>query len=1325
MPGNHPSRWSLGQRRAWSLHKLCAGSPGRLGVAASLLVGIAGLALLSQSASRAGAPPFAQQAVAVFTGDNKLVLAVSLVNPQEQELTGQLDVEVLGAGGKVLARAGQAIAQKTRAAGYRFELAADKGDAGSLLIRSRFGKNTLTSPLNKILLQKGHETGLTTGVEFFAGSTAPFRCSVHGARTPIETLPLPGSEVTLALKDRDGKAQQLYTGRTDKDGVAEADFRVPTLPTGQYTLVVTTRSALGEEKLERPVRIASDAKILLVTDRPIYQPGHVIHLRALALRPFDLKPVEGGKLLFEVEDAKGNKVYKKAFDTSAYGVASADFQLADEVNMGDYRIRAVLGEQRAEKTVTVKRYVLPKFKLNVSSDKAFYLPKEKIQGSLQVDYFFGKPVAGGTVKVTAETFDVAFRKFQTWEGKTDANGHVKFDIQLPDYFVGTPLQKGNALVKLEVKVTDTADHGETVTKTYAVSDQPIRVSLIPEGGRLVPGMANRIFAAATYPDGAPAPGCDVKLWAGKEAKGDPVASVKTNAAGLAEFKLNPKAEQFRQGNAEQREVEFLGGKQIGWFSTILFDVTAEARDARGSVARATAELNSHPFGENVLLRLDKAIYQSGDSLNVDVHTSAGMPTVYLDITRGGQILLSRWMDVKDGRATHRLDLPQTVFGSLEVHAYQVLRSGEIVRDSRVVYVQPRNDLKVEVQADQTVHAPGESGRIQFKVTDAAGKPTAAALGIIIVDEAVYALQEMQPGLEKVYFTLQEELLKPQVQLKFSPGEDVGNLIQRPALPAPKQQIAQVLLTGIKVRPPARWDVAPALERRNRYEAQIQAVGWGVYHYAWHNESALRHDEKTGRWRFADDVLQKAANAGQFHLQALNGPFGGKLTLEELARTEKGFSAGELTRALTRHRMDRLSEAFVAYTSAHKEKFLKDGKWSFPAAILSEAAANQGLDANWLRDGWGQGFKLVRRDRKADNKTGHAQFDQFEIVSAGPDRDYMTADDVRGPSAELKTAGGWWKELQPTQMARLDLRLRELQQRGVHLLRDEQRRNQFGAMDRDRAGRPGPGGGFAAPGAAPRELADAKAVGGEGKGGFESRAKADQNRGEGEGGGAPPLRIREYFPETMLWQPALITDENGVANLAVNFADSITTWRLTASANSRGGALGAATVPLKVFQDFFVDIDLPVTLTQNDEVAFPVAVYNYLKNPQTVRLELQQESWFTLLDTAGATRTLKLEPNEVTSVKFRIKANKNGWQPLTVKAFGTKLSDAVKRVVEVVPDGQKVERVVNDRLSGRVAQTVEIPQNAVADSSKILVRIYPGVVAQVMEGMEGMLRLPGG
>src|SRR5439155_24759412 len=111
-----------------------------------------------------------------------------------------------------------------------------------------------------------------------------------------------------------------------------------------------------------------------------------------------------------------------------------------------------------------------------------------------------------------------------------------------------------------------------------------------------------------------------------------------------------------------------------------------------------------------------------------------------------------------------------------------------------------------------------------------------------------ALQEMQPGLEKVYFTLQEELLKPQVQIEYKPSDTINNLVRQPVLRADKQQVAEVLLTAVHPRPPARWEVAPQVERRNRYEGQVQQVGWGLDQYAWNND-AFMSQYAAGKWAF--------------------------------------------------------------------------------------------------------------------------------------------------------------------------------------------------------------------------------------------------------------------------------------------------------------------------------------------------------------------------------------------------------------------------------------------------------------------------------------------
>src|SRR5262249_7507118 len=159
-------------------------------------------------------------------------------------------------------------------------------------------------------------------------------------------------------------------------------------------------------------------------------------------------------------------------------------------------------------------------------------------------------------------------------------------------------------------------------------------------------------------------------------------------------------------------------------------------------------------------------------------------------------------------------------------------------------VHQADSLTINVKPDQTVYVPGAEGKIRFEVTDATGKPTAAALGVLVVDEAVYALQEMQPGLEKVYFTLQEELVKPQAQAVYKPSETINDLVREPILADARQQIAQVLLAAVKPKPPARWEVDPAVERRRKLEDKIVQIGWALINYASQNKPVVVRDSKT-------------------------------------------------------------------------------------------------------------------------------------------------------------------------------------------------------------------------------------------------------------------------------------------------------------------------------------------------------------------------------------------------------------------------------------------------------------------------------------------------
>ena len=225
-------------------------------------------------------------------------------------------------------------------------------------------------------------------------------------------------------------------------------------------------------------------------------------------------------------------------------------------------------------------------------------------------------------------------------------------------------------------------------------------------------------------------------------------------------------------------------------------------------------------------------------------------------------------------------------------------------------------------------------------------------------------------------------------------------------------------------------------------------------------------------------------------------------------------------------------------------------------------------------------------------------------------------------------------------------------------------------------------------------------------------------------GEPP-RLRQYFPETMLWLPDAVTDPDGDLTLEFPVADSITTWRITALASSQNGQLGSATAPLRVFQDFFVDLDLPVSLTVGDEISIPVGVYNYLPDEQTVRLEIDNADWFELLD--ASEKQITIASNDITVVYFRIKALDFGTQPVKVTAWDSTMSDAIQKEVRVYPDGKQIHFSSSDRIDAEnpVLQSVSIPSDAISGTQKLSVKIYPGVISQIVEGLDSILRMPFG
>jgi uncharacterized protein YfaS (alpha-2-macroglobulin family) len=1053
------------------------------------------------------------------------------------------------------------------------------------------------------------ETLIFTQDRFAPESMASLRVVV---RNHENSKPVEDAEVSVKISriSEPWRKITLFQGKTNKMGTAEIDFIIPE-DEGNYNLEVQTSSSVGEDTIIKQIKIKRAYKILLTTDKPVYQPSQTIHIRALVLQSFDFKPASNKTITIEVEDSKGNKVFKLTTNTSEYGYADADFTLAEELNLGKYTIRGIVEDTTSEKKVEIKKYVLPKFKIELSTDRTYYLPGQTLRGEIHSEYFFSKPVTG-TVKIIVSTFEAEISKIAEISGETDINGNFAFELELPRYFVGLPLEKGMALLLLNVTVIDKAGHIERVTRSIPVSRDAIIIDLVPES--VVPDLENTIYVMTSYPDGRIAKTFLEILSEGRKIR------TQTDNAGIATFRVIPDR---------------------------ILSVHISAEDRYGNQGSISEILHPQRGAESLLLRTDKTTYKVGETANLQILASGG-GTVYVDFIKDKQTILTKAVDVVNGHAYLAVDLTKDFFGVVEIHAYKIFGTSDIVRNTRIIYVDEPRTLTIDVRMNKTSYRPGEEAQIELAVRNQSRKGTQVAIGLDIVDESVFALQEMRPGFESIYFALEEELMKPRYEIeKHVPKSDYQRVIKK-------------AFTASQIRERFAIKVNSYVEKQNAVWAAKSSYFGGVSLISMYGLIFIP---------LLMVVLSVYAYRGDINDEYKKA----FLKLENLIATGIVFSY-----ILFLFRLPFTSGLF----------------FDIPVLFIIIAC----------------GISAYKLNKKVENRRHLALLLVFVLFTI-----YLALLEIL---FNTRIYIGYIKPEMVLLLLISAISVPTILWANMRHISPPQQRQEFSVLA---AGVLAAGvtilcvlfliitiAGVVLP------MAGKVAIGPT----MHMYAETSQHA-------SVPLaevKVRQFFPET-LYSGTIITDRDGKSKLNITMADSITTWRLSALASSKKGEIGIATESILVFQDFFIDIDLPRVITQGDEISVPVTIYNYLPERQRISLEIVHGSSFQLLDTP--TKSISVQGNDVKVEYFRIKAKDVGRHKLTVYAYGSKMNDAVSRDVEVLPDGHEVTVSESKRLDENVRWRVYIPKEAIDGASKIYIKIYPGYLSQIVEGLDKILRMPFG
>jgi len=530
----------------------------------------------------------------------------------------------------------------------------------------------------------------------------------------------------------------------------------------------------------------------IYTDRPVYRPGHTVHIKAILRKEKNDNLVlpDERTLTLRVTGPDDKVVLNKELPVSAHGTVAADFVLPSDAALGYYSIdfngKANSDDDEYEGgsgSFYVEEYKKPEYQVTVKPAAPRVLQGNTIQATIEARYFFGEPVAGAKVTYVVHTsthywwdedaedengegedaasaeandeeetdYGYGETEQQEHQGVLDANGQLT--VTLPTTVDG---KSNDEDYRIEARVTDAANREVSGHSTVLATYGSFRVSVEPTSYVVENGKPARVKVTAQDYDGKPVQTqvhiAAVQTWdatnhqrsqtsvAGKDATtgADGTVLVDLPLGGSGDFQITASAQ-----TPENRTVQ---GQTWVWI---------------WNGAGAWYEPNAQ-----AQIVADKKSYQVGDTAHLLLVT--GLDESWAVVTTEGDSVQSqRVIHVTGTSAAFDVPITQQAQPNLVVSAI-------IVHDDQIMTAQKslkvpltERTLTITATPQKTQYEPGDKASFDVKAVDSAGKPVQADLSFGVVDEALYSVRPDTTGdIVARFYPQREVYLEPQTSFEF-------------------------------------------------------------------------------------------------------------------------------------------------------------------------------------------------------------------------------------------------------------------------------------------------------------------------------------------------------------------------------------------------------------------------------------------------------------------------------------------------------------------------------------------------------------------------------
>ncbi|MEW6127732.1 MAG: carboxypeptidase regulatory-like domain-containing protein [Acidobacteriota bacterium] len=581
------------------------------------------------------------------------------------------------------------------------------------------------------------------------------------AENPLTHQPVAGVnvEAALALKSYDEKTKKAETrqGMTSANGSVAFDLLPPVTDEHEEQIecslkIVATRPGFRIEE-ERELDFYDRAAAIITTDKPLYQPGQILHIRTLVFDGLSRRPRKSENLTVEIEDGEYKNVFERELVTDRFGVATADWTIPATAPLGQYQVEIHNQDnQLAEASVRISRYELPTFVVNVEPDKPFYLPDEDARVKVSAAFVYGEPVKAGRVRVAREEereWNWRAQKWEVeesavWEGEAEKDGAFTAQIALTDEHQKLKESDYSKYrdINYVARYTEAAS-GRSEERRFRlrVTKDAIHLYVFSTDIRQPTALPLRFYAVANYADGTPAT-VDMALKAQYKHRSDekglpPLFTIHTRTDKHGIALIEPDA---RLQEAEDLQLEL------------------SARDAKGATGAISEELPISG-GDALRIKTPRALYHRGEPLQVEIQsTRESIPRLLVELFADNRLLRVEEVAVREGHANLEFDATADLRGRVTIVAYDPQEASDYRWDARrfatrSVLYPTRRTLSLNARFERDSVKPGEATRLSFTANAPDGRGRETSLGVVVYDTAVEERErtECESGQGRNYF----------------------------------------------------------------------------------------------------------------------------------------------------------------------------------------------------------------------------------------------------------------------------------------------------------------------------------------------------------------------------------------------------------------------------------------------------------------------------------------------------------------------------------------------------------------------------------------------